>query len=212
MMTHAYDEIYLESAQKAMGSMFHFAVYDLKWNLDKFVNVFISTGVARLMQKGCPDFVAGKSGYEVAYEVYYRLTGSYCEIKPDFSFGKSPEYFAGWSSAYYSWYKNIPYDVLFGEISAETMVNMYHPYHEMDIIQFVDSIDACIIEKQKDSQLKRLRMCANLTQKQLALRSGVSQRMIEQYEQGRKNLNHASVSTVKQLAVAIGCSIEQLLR
>lgn len=211
-MTHAYDEIYLGSAQKLMGSMFHFAVYDLKWNLDKFVNAFISTGVANLVQKGYPEMVAGKSGYEVAYEVYYRLTGSYCEIRPDFSFSKSPEFFAGWSGAYYSWYKNMPYDVLFGEISAETMVNMYHPYHEMDVMQFVDSIDARLIERQKDSQLKRLRVYADLTQKQLAVRSGVSQRMIEQYEQGRKELNHASVSTVKQLAGAIGCSIEQLLR
>ena len=56
------------------------------------------------------------------------------------------------------------------------------------------------------------RVALGMTQKQLAVKSGVSQRMIEQYEQGRKDLNHASVSTVKQLAGAIGCSIEQLLR
>ena len=136
-MIHAYDEIYLECAQKIMGSMFHFVVYDLKWNLDKFVNAFISTGVAKLVQKGYPDFVAGKSGYEVAYEVYYRLTGSYCEVIPEFTYSKSPEYFAGWSAAYYSWYKNMSYEDIFSAVSAETMVGMYHPYHEMDILQFI---------------------------------------------------------------------------
>lgn len=35
--------------------------------------------------------------------------------------------------------------------------------------------------------------------------------MIEQYEQGRKNLSHASVATVISLADAIGCNVRDIV-
>ena len=50
------------------------------------------------------------SGVELFYEVYYEVTGAECEVKPSGCYNKSPEYFAGWSLAYYSWYRNMSYD------------------------------------------------------------------------------------------------------
>ncbi len=64
---------------------------------------------------------------------------------------------------------------------------------------------------QNDSQLARLRAYAGLTQKALGEKSGVSKRMIEQYEQGKKNLNHASAETVYKLSQALGCRMEDLV-
>ena len=40
---------------------------------------------------------------------------------------------------------------------------------------------------------------------------GVSVRMIEQYEQGRKDINRASSATVLQLSRALGCRMEDLI-
>lgn len=64
----------------------------------------------------------------------------------------------------------------------------------------------------KEKQLARLRIYAGLTQKALAKNSGVSVRMIEQYEQGKKDINKASAETVYKLSQALGCSMEDLIR
>lgn len=210
-MTHAYDEIYVGSAQKVMGNMLHFAVHDLKWDINKFYEAFISTGVARSIERGDPRFVVGMSGYEAAFEVYYRLTGSECVIKPEYVYGKSPEFFAGWSLAYYSWYSNNSFKDVYRVIPTDKVVSMYHPYHEMDVMQFVEALDDKMRNGFEESKLKRLRQYAKLTQKELAVRSGVSRRMIEQYEQGRKSLSHASAESVSNLADALGCNMRELI-
>ncbi len=210
-MTHAYDELYLGKAQKVMGDMLHFAVHDLEWDINKFFEAFISTGVAAAVETGQPRFVVGMSGFEAAYEVYYRLTGAECKTEPKYVYGKSPEYFAGWSLAYYSWYSNNSFKDIYRVIPADRVVSMYEPFHEMDVMQFVIALDDKMKEYREESRLKRLRLYMNLTQKELALRSGVSRRMIEQYEQGRKSLSHASAATVSSLAEALGCSMSELI-
>ncbi len=210
-MTHAYDEIYLGKAQKAMGDMLHFAVHDMKWNINKYYAAFISTGVSHKVETGEPRYTVGMSGYELAYDVYYILTGAECDIKPDYVYGKSPEYFAGWAVAYYSWFKGVSFSSVNMVVPIDGIVSMYTPYHEMDISQFVEAMDGRIQKSREESMLKRLRLYAELTQKQLAERSGVSQRMIEQYEQGRKNLSHASAESVKNLSVALDCRMEDLI-
>ncbi|MBO4883312.1 MAG: helix-turn-helix transcriptional regulator [Lachnospiraceae bacterium] len=63
----------------------------------------------------------------------------------------------------------------------------------------------------KAEQLARLRAYANLTQKMLAEKSGVSVRMIEHYEQGKKDINHASAETIYKLSKALGCKMEDLI-
>ena len=210
-MIHAYNEIYLGKAQVAMGDMLHFAVYDMGWNIEKFYDAFLSTGVANGMYLGEPRLVVGKSGAEVFGEVFYRLTGAECELQPAGCHEKSPEYFAGWAMAYYSWYRNKPYGEIQRVLPITEAVSMYVPYHEMDIMQFVDAVDAKEKALFAQSQLKRIRMYVGLTQKQLSEKSGVSQRMIEQYEQGRKDLSRASAASVISLADALGCEAREIL-
>ena len=88
---------------------------------------------------------------------------------------------------------------------------MYHPYHEADITKFVDEMDRRISVRTTQSRLARLRAYAGLTQKALADRSGVSVRMIQQYEQGQKKLAHAHADVVVRLSKALYCNIEELL-
>lgn len=61
------------------------------------------------------------------------------------------------------------------------------------------------------SNLKKVRIANGLLQKELAARSGVSIKVIGNYEQLRRDINHARVDIVYRLAAAIGCSIEDLL-
>lgn len=61
------------------------------------------------------------------------------------------------------------------------------------------------------SKLKAKRELAGLSQSELAEASGVSLRMIQYYEQGFKDINRAAVVTIKRLADALKCEIEELI-
>ena len=45
-MTHAYDKLYLDKAQTALGRMLDFAVYDLKYDISEFFDLFLVSGIA----------------------------------------------------------------------------------------------------------------------------------------------------------------------
>ena len=209
-MMHAYSSLYLEKAQIAMGDMLQYVVYDLSMDLSRFYRQFLYTDIARSFGSGDPKYVAGMSGVELAMEVIFHITGKYPKQKPTYAFDKSPEYWAGWAVAYYEWYSAIPFNRI-EEFAPITQIReMYHPYHEMDITKFVSTIDVRKAES-RVSRLARLRAYADISQKALAEQSGVSVRMIEQYEQGRKDINNASSATVYKLSRALHCRMEDLI-
>lgn len=80
---------------------------------------------------------------------------------------------------------------------------MYHKYHEMDIAQFVDHMDALEREVEPVSQLKRFRTQLGMSQRELAARSGVPLRSVQQYEQRQKKFTRASFESVIALARAL---------
>ena len=61
------------------------------------------------------------------------------------------------------------------------------------------------------SNLKKIREAFGLSQNKLATLSGVSNRMIQHYEQGVKDINKAQVGTIYKLAKALKVNIEDLI-
>lgn len=61
------------------------------------------------------------------------------------------------------------------------------------------------------TNLKRMRQEYHLSQSQLADRSGVNVRLIQDYEQGHKQINNAKAITVYKLARALNCTVEDLI-
>ena len=61
------------------------------------------------------------------------------------------------------------------------------------------------------SNLKKIREAVGLSQNKLATLSGVSNRMIQHYEQVVKDINKAQVGTVYKLAKALKVNIEDLI-
>lgn len=59
--------------------------------------------------------------------------------------------------------------------------------------------------------LKAARKAAGLTQKQLAVQSGVKLRAIQLYEQNQLDLRRASVSSALALANTLGRALEDLI-
>lgn len=208
---HAYSELYIEKAQAAFGNMLHCAVYEIGMELSEFYGHFLRSKIAYGFGLGEPKYTVGMSGIELTMEVMHCTTGQYIEVVPSYSFDKSPEYWSGWALAYYEWCRSIPFDRINEIVSIDEIRDMYDPYHEADITKFVDEVDRRMERRQEESRLARLRAYAGLSQRLLAERSGVSVRMIEQYEQKKKDINRASSATVYQLSRALNCRMEDLL-
>ena len=78
-------------------------------------------------------------------------------------------------------------------VPIKEVLGMYHPFHEMDIRQFVDAMNVLYKERKKETNLKIRRQKAGLSQKELSELAGIPLRTIQQYEQRQKNINKAQV-------------------
>lgn len=59
--------------------------------------------------------------------------------------------------------------------------------------------------------LQRIRNEVGLSQSQLARESRVNVRTIQDYERGARDINKAAAETVYQLALALGCKMEDII-
>ena len=150
--------------------------------------------------------IAGRSGVELAWEVLEKSGLRYDRVAPGVRFDHSREYWAGWALAYYQWSTAMSFRDIVRRVPMADVVDLYHPYHEMDIRQFCDRMTELIHKAQPETNLKRLRRIAGLSQGQLAKASGVPLRTIQQYEQRQKNINKAQAEYVFQLAAALNCA------
>ena len=88
---------------------------------------------------------------------------------------------------------------------------MYSPYHEMDPMRFADAADGIRRRKEMTTRLRMYRERIGLSQSELARESGVSIRMIQNYEQRQKDLSKAQTRTIWMLAKTLRCSMEDLM-
>ena len=131
--------------------------------------------------------------------------------KPGFYEDRSREYWTGYALAYYQWWSGLGFDEINAFMPVTRIRDLYHPYHEMDIRQFVDHMNELMRLRTYISNLKRIRMDAGLSQSQLARESGVPLRTIQQYEQRQKNINKAQAEYLLMLASSLSCNPEDLL-
>lgn len=100
---------------------------------------------------------------------------------------------------------------IYHAVSIEEILNMYPVYHEMDISKFVEVMDEKWNQYYVETNLKRLRTLAGLSQSELAKRTGVSIRQIQLFEQRQRDINHTKAIDVLKLARGLGCKSEELL-
>ena len=210
-MTHAYDKLYLEKARTSLGRMLDFAVYDLKYTLHDFFELFIASGVADRFEHGDFTVLVGKSGIELAYMVLDAAEAGYQRVSPRFTVGRSKEYWTGWALAYYQWFTAMRFADILKAVSIEDICALYSPYHEMDIRHFVERLNELCLDQRAETNLKRIRHLAGLSQSELAEKSGISVRTIQQFEQRQKNINKAQIDTLIPLSIALYCDVRDLL-
>ena len=210
-MMHAYDKLYLDKARTALARMLDFAVYDLHYDISQFFDFFLASGIAKRFEQGDFTILAGMSGVELAYTVLENVGLAQERIKPNYTVDRSEEYWTGWALAYYQWQTALSFADINRYVPIKTVQSLYNPYHEMDIRHFAERMTELYKEAKKDTNLKLLRVKAELTQKELAELAAVPLRTIQQYEQRQKNINRAQAETLARIAKQLYCNIEDLL-
>ena len=210
-MIHAYDKVYLDKARTVLGRMLDFAVYDLKLDLTEFFDLFISSGIAARFEQGDYAVIVGMSGVELTYKVLEESAIEATRIKPHYTAERSAEYWTGWALAYYQWVTSLKFSEIIRFAPIKMILSLYTPYHEMDVRQFCDKMNELYHRANPDTKLKLQRKSAGLSQRELAERSGVPLRTIQQYEQRQKSINRAQAEYLVMLAKVLCCDVEVLL-
>lgn len=210
-MIHAYDELYLERARSVMAHMFNYAVYVLGYDLKEFLSLFLTSEICPKFERGQASVIAGHSGVELAYEIIKREPTE-DESKSDVAMlHRSPEYWLGWALAYYQWYSNMHFSEIVTLVPIGDMRNMYDKYHEMDIMHFVERMDELCHEVRRVTRLKAYRTRLGMSQVELAKKSEIPVRTIQQYEQRQKNINKAQAEYLLRLSKCLYCNMEDLM-
>lgn len=210
-MIHAYDELYLERARSVMAHMLDYAVHVMGYELEDFFQQFLVSEICAKFERGQASVVAGKSGTELVFEVIGREPTEDDAREEIVLMHRSPEYWLGWSLAYYQWHSNMHFSEIVENISIDEIRSMYDKYHEMDIRHFAERMDQLCFEIRRESRLKAYRTFIGMSQKELANKTEIPLRTIQQYEQKQKNINKAQAEYLIRLSKALYCEPEDLL-
>ena len=210
-MMHAYDEIYLNDAMRNLGEAFDYSATVLAISMDDFLDMFIISGIAGQFALGVPKFVSGLSGTELVWEVLNRVKKNMDLPAPQTEYDYSPEYWCGWILAFYQWNTGKSFKEIKEYLPMSEIYKLYPTLHEASEEKFVEVANSILKRKNRSTKLQTVRKAVGLSQKELAEKSGVTLRMIQQYEQRVKDINKASASNLFALARTLGCKAEDLL-
>ncbi len=208
MAIKSYDEGYLDNVSTNIGTMFEYAVA-CGYKPKAYWNTFVSSDVAKQIEKGNPRFLVGYSAIDLLNQVVNTtsLDGKMLAPKPFFS--RSEFYWAGWALAQYQNYKATSFFNINKAFPIEKVLALYDTLHEADITKFFTILDEYFAHK-KETNLKRIRTASGLSQRQLAQKAEVSIRNIQMYEQRHNDINKAQADILFRLSKTLGCNIEDL--
>ena len=209
MAIKSYDVSYLDDVSTNIGTMFEYAV-SYGYEPNEYWNMFVSSDVAKEIEKGNPKFLAGYSAIDLFNQVVNSTDINEKFIMPKPFFDRTEFYWAGWILAKYQNYKVISFFDINKIFSIKKVLSLYNPLHEADITKFFDILDDYIYKNKSITNLKKIRIAAGLSQKQLAEESNVSIRNIQMYEQRKNDINKAQVDILFRLSKTLGSNIEDL--
>ena len=146
-MARAYKKTYLSNAMRNLAVMMDCGVRKYGYSIEEFYDKFLASEVSRQFSKGNPRYLVGLSGAELADSVVESLGGT-ASSKNDGTYTIGPEYWAGWSLAYYQWLtcRSFAYMRRKG-LGIKEVVSMYYPLHEADLSKFAAAADSIVLAK-----------------------------------------------------------------
>ena len=210
----AYDKCYLEDAMFSLGEMVDYAVSDCGVDMGEFLSLFCISGIADLIASRHPKYLAGKSGVEIAVDVF--LKTGYMDVfpSPGDRFKQGRFFWCGWILAFAQWKTGFSFERIIKAVSAGELERLYGVLHEAPEEKFVDILlerEAAGVNDRRVTRLQMYRKKLGMTQKQLSVDSGVSLRSIQMYEQRNKDINKAHADSVIRLADVLMCDVTDLL-
>ena len=179
----AYSELYLNNAMNTLATMFDYAVNTIHIDIDITFKRFVDSDFASRFENGDPNVIAGKSGVEL----YWEINKNTFNIFPEYqAFNRTPEFWLGWSLAYYQWFTKRSFRFIHMRVSLKELLGWYPTLHEADLSKFVDELDKRIVPDKTNLEIRRRAL--GLSQKDLSLLSGVPVHTIQMYEQKQKKL------------------------
>lgn len=211
-MQGSYSELYLGDAMRNMGEMTEYAAEVKHLSLDLLFHMFVVSGFARRWEKGDPRILCGLSGTELCSRVLLECgMGEVNEEEALISYDTDLNYWCGWLVAFYQWRKRISFAHLFSSIHVEDLIRLYPALHTASEEKGVEVLDRLLLERNQVTRLQTYRKRVCLSQQELAERSGVNLRTLQQYEVRRKDINRAAANRLVALADALLCSPADLL-
>lgn len=208
-MTKGYERFYLNKVSKKLGNMLHDAVYGYGYDGGEFLQQFIQSKIAAEIELGNPKYIAGKSGIEILLEVRERVTGSEPQYLLVEKYDRSDMYWIGWILAKYQWHSGRSFKDILNVIPFDDLLVLYRTLHEEDERKSYEVFERRF-ENQK-TNLSRIRKMRNITQEELAEKSGVSVNTIRAYERKSKDIGKAQVDILIKLSNGLKCTIEDIL-
>lgn len=121
--------------------MFDFAVNTCKYSLDDTVHIFLDSGVAEQFGKGNPRYVVGRTGCELFWDCLRNLKMKKPPYPAVLYEDASPEFWLGWSVAYYQWLRKTTFADIFKKVPPKEILHLYWPLHEASERKFVEAMD-----------------------------------------------------------------------
>lgn len=140
-MTHAYSELYLDSAQDTLGHALDWVANTCDKDITDFCNQFSESKISKMFEMGYPKYVAGCNGAELVNSVMDDLKLPEYGYPHEFYADRSPEYWAGWVLAYYQWRNSLSFKAILQKAPIERILALYPMGHEQDIRNIADIMD-----------------------------------------------------------------------
>ena len=113
--------------------------------------------------------------------------------------------------AYLQWRLGESFEDLLHVVPFDVLRSLYYPWHEASEERVARLVCDMAKKASRQTKLALARKKLKKTQQDLAYESGVSLRSIQMYEQRQRNINEASVTSVRAISKALHCNIEDLL-
>lgn len=133
-MPFAYDKSYLGDVQKNLGFLFQFLLCSVKLSADDAQKAFFKSEIPDQIEVGNPDFLCGKSGYELAMLVLKdRDISADIQAAIKEPFYPQAEYWSGYVLAYCQWKNNVPFQKILTSFPLGHFLDSYGLLHEADV-------------------------------------------------------------------------------
>ncbi|MCR4789678.1 MAG: hypothetical protein K5839_01210 [Treponemataceae bacterium] len=143
-MVSTYDEMYLSDVQKNLGFFFQLLLHNMELSPGESQNVFLNSIIPRQIENANPDFLCGKSGYELAMiALPQKDLSKVIEEAVKEPFYPQAEYWTGFVLAFCQWKNNIPFAKILERYSINQILQSYSLLHEADVTK----IEQIIMEK-----------------------------------------------------------------